>query len=196
MCSARCPECDAIMMPERNKKKWIDHDDIYPPCLSSSLNRSALVLSGTPPIPSPPPPTAEFSFVAALPCCCCSAACRRLYFLLVWVRQTPLGSLSDERCLDALFFPYGYKLFLFFVFVLRRCFLPLLLIVCVTGIAGVINLVGVVISFGFLEFSEPSVLSNCFFHGVVTWTGAGLYYCSAVVRVSMYARTHACRTKS
>lgn len=56
--------------------------------------------------------------------------------------------------------------------------------VCVTGIAGVLNLVGVVITFGFVKYDEPSLLSNCFFQGWVTWTGAGLFYCAAVVRVS------------
>lgn len=60
------------------------------------------------------------------------------------------------------------------------------LVVCVTGIAGVINMVGVVISKGFLDYSKPSFLSNCFLHGFMTWTGSGLYYGAAVVRVSAW----------
>eukprot|EP00903_Cladosiphon_okamuranus_P012689 g11867.t1 len=56
-------------------------------------------------------------------------------------------------------------------------------LVCVTGVAGPIHIFGVVITFGFLDFTSPSLLSNCFFQGVMVWTGAGLYYTSAVVRV-------------
>lgn len=44
-------------------------------------------------------------------------------------------------------------------------------------------MVGVVISKGFLNYEEPSFLSNCFLHGFMTWTGSGLYYGAAVVRV-------------
>ena len=54
---------------------------------------------------------------------------------------------------------------------------------CVTGVAGVIHLMGAVIAFGYLQYTSPSLLSNCFFQGMVAWTGAGLYYTSAVVRV-------------
>lgn len=57
--------------------------------------------------------------------------------------------------------------------------------VCATGLAGVINLVGVVISFGFVQYSSPSLLSSCYFQGLVLWTGAGLYYSAAVVRVGV-----------
>lgn len=65
-------------------------------------------------------------------------------------------------------------------------FLPRLsLSVCVTGVAGVVHLIGAVLSFGFFEVtpSSPSLLYSCFFHGLITWTGAGLYYMAAVVRV-------------
>lgn len=54
---------------------------------------------------------------------------------------------------------------------------------CVTGVAGAIHLLGVVITFGYVEYTSASLLSNCFFQGMVVWTGAGLYYTSAVVRV-------------
>ncbi|CAB1101804.1 unnamed protein product [Ectocarpus sp. CCAP 1310/34] len=56
-------------------------------------------------------------------------------------------------------------------------------LVCVTGVAGFIHLSGVVISFGFWEYSSPSLWSNCFFQGVLVSTGAGLYFAGAVVRV-------------
>ncbi|CAM9331891.1 unnamed protein product, partial [Scytosiphon promiscuus] len=56
-------------------------------------------------------------------------------------------------------------------------------LVCVTGIAGCVHLLGVVMTFGFWEHSSTSLASNCFFQGLVLWTGAGLYYTSAVVRV-------------
>lgn len=46
-----------------------------------------------------------------------------------------------------------------------------------------VHLLGAVIAFGYIEYTAPSLLSNCYFQGMVVWTGAGLYYTSAVVRV-------------
>lgn len=55
--------------------------------------------------------------------------------------------------------------------------------VCVTGVAGVLHLFAVVISFGFFEYHSASLMTNCFFQGLLGLTGAGLYYTGAVVRV-------------
>lgn len=45
------------------------------------------------------------------------------------------------------------------------------------------SLVGVVITFGFVQYESPTLFSNCFFQGLLSFTGIGLYYCAAVVRV-------------